>query len=78
MAMSETTALLAIKLFDQLDVSVPGKGDLLFNIFGSGNTIVGQDRPFERFRHYETLLKILNDHDPKRYRELHKAPPTTS
>jgi hypothetical protein len=69
----EQVRILATRLFDRLDVSDPGTGDLLFQIFGAGNAITGPDRPFERFRYYEALLRHLKDHGPERYGLLHKG-----
>jgi hypothetical protein len=64
---------LAMRLFDQLDASDPGAGDLLFNIFGSGNTPGQPDRPFERFCWYEELLRALQRHNPSKYGSMHKG-----
>jgi hypothetical protein len=67
---SENYVLLATRLFEQLD---PPNGDLLFNIFGPGNTVNGPNRPFERFEQYEALLRLLRRHDQARYEKFHKG-----
>lgn len=64
---------LALRLYDQIDVSNPTLGDLLFNIFGPGNTLNTVERPYERLLGYEVLLRALWEHDPSKYSQLHKG-----
>lgn len=73
MGIPETTRTLVTRLFDRLDLTDPGTGDLLFNIFGAGNQVTEPDRPFERFRQYEDLLKLLRSHNAQRYAQIHKG-----
>jgi len=73
MSIPDNERALALRLFDRLDVSDPGNGDLLFNIFGVGNTVESVDRPYERFRRYEELLLLLRGHNATRYDQIHKG-----
>lgn len=61
--------------FDSLDPADHIGADRLFEMFGAGNTIAGQNTPFERFEWYRQLLVLLFERSPKKYREIHKGTP---
>ena len=61
---------LALHHFDNLNVA---DGDWFFSTFGPGNLVNATDRPHERFDDYESLLKLLQERNQRKYeqRKLH-------
>lgn len=51
------------------------KGDDFFHLFGPGNFLEIEDRPFERFNDYEFLLLMMLETDKDKYQKIHKGTP---
>lgn len=66
---------LARRCYQNLEITEAESGDRFFSTFGPGNIIQFTDKPFERFSDYETLLDILHQDDPEKYKSMHKGTP---
>jgi len=53
----------------------PAKADAFFHKYTVGNVQQVVERPFERFRHYEVLLRGLRLLDRDKYEQMHKGTP---
>lgn len=49
--------------------------DQFFSLYGVGNMVIGEDRPFERGKAYELLLYILRKYNKEQYLKIHKGTP---
>jgi len=60
---------------DYMQIVTRKDSDNFFQKYGVGNVIDGHDRPYERQKAYELLLKILHYFDNDQYNKMHKGTP---
>ena len=64
----------AEQVFRRLTYDKPKEANWFFELFGAGNTPYA-NRPFERFTHYDRLMRVLLESDAQKLKCMHKGTP---
>ncbi len=67
----ETTVLVE----EYEDIKNQDESNLFFGKYGVGNVLIGTSNPFDRMNAYESFLYILQTHNSKKFKIIHKGTP---